>query len=600
LARNTTQQAERPKGKDIRALRRVGGFLRPYSWRVVFAAIALVITAMAGLGLGQGLRILIDGGFAEGNSKALNNALIFLIGLAVVMSIGTFARFYFVSWLGERVVADLRNAVFKRVLALHPGFFEITKTGEILSRLTTDTTLLQSIIGSSASMALRNALMLIGGMVMLVITNAKLTGLVLLVVPLVVMPIMIIGRRVRKLSRASQDRVAGVGAFAEESFNAIRTLQAFTHEEEDHKRFDKEVTDTFDTAVQRIRLRGILSATVILLVFAAIAVILWIGGNDVMTGKISGGELAAFVFYATIVAISVGVISEVYGELQRAAGATERLMELLEAEPEIVAPENPTPLPLPATGRVRFENVTFHYPSRPNQAALENFSLTIEPGETVALVGPSGAGKSTIFQLLLRFYDPEDGSIFVDGVDIRDTDPEALRKRMAQVPQDPVIFGTSGLENIRYGNPEADEETVRNAAKDAAADEFLEALPDGYNTFLGEKGTRLSGGQRQRVSIARAILRDPAVLLLDEATSALDAVSERLVQQALERLMKGRTTLIIAHRLSTVINAGRIAVIDEGRIVASGTHAELLSSSPLYARLAELQFSQPGVPAAAD
>lgn len=600
MARNTTQQAERPKGKDIRALRRVGGFLRPYSWRVVFAAIALVITAMAGLGLGQGLRILIDGGFAEGNSKALNNALIFLIGLAVVMSIGTFARFYFVSWLGERVVADLRNAVFKRVLALHPGFFEITKTGEILSRLTTDTTLLQSIIGSSASMALRNALMLIGGMVMLVITNAKLTGLVLLVVPLVVMPIMIIGRRVRKLSRASQDRVAGVGAFAEESFNAIRTLQAFTHEEEDHKRFDKEVTDTFDTAVQRIRLRGILSATVILLVFAAIAVILWIGGNDVMTGKISGGELAAFVFYATIVAISVGVISEVYGELQRAAGATERLMELLEAEPEIVAPENPTPLPLPATGRVRFENVTFHYPSRPNQAALENFSLTIEPGETVALVGPSGAGKSTIFQLLLRFYDPEDGSIFVDGVDIRDTDPEALRKRMAQVPQDPVIFGTSGLENIRYGNPEADEETVRNAAKDAAADEFLEALPDGYNTFLGEKGTRLSGGQRQRVSIARAILRDPAVLLLDEATSALDAVSERLVQQALERLMKGRTTLIIAHRLSTVINAGRIAVIDEGRIVASGTHAELLSSSPLYARLAELQFSQPGVPAAAD
>jgi len=600
LARNTAHAAERPKGKDIRALRRVAEFLRPHSGRVILAAIALVITAMAGLGLGQGLRLLIDGGFTEGNRDALDQALILLIALSVIMSGGTFARFYLVSWLGERVVADLRNAIFERVLSLHTGFFETTKTGEILSRLTTDTTLLQSIIGSSASMALRNALMLIGGIIMLFITNAKLTALVLLVVPVVVVPILLIGRRVRKLSRASQDRVADVGAFAEESFNAIRTLQAFTHEEEDRKRFDQEVTNTFDTAVRRIRLRGFLSAIVILLVFTAIAVIMWVGGNDVMNGKISGGELAAFIFYATIVAFSVGIISEVYGELQRAAGATERLIELLEAKPEIHSPDAPVALPQPAQGRVVFDNVTFHYPSRPTQAALVDFSLTIEPGETVALVGPSGAGKSTIFQLLLRFYDPEKGNVFVDSVDIRDADPQDLRSRMALVPQDPVIFGTNGLENIRYGKPEADEGAVYAAAKDAAADEFLEELPDGYATFLGEKGTRLSGGQRQRVSIARAILRDPAVLLLDEATSALDAVSERLVQQALERLMKGRTTLIIAHRLSTVINAQRIAVIDQGRIVASGTHAELLKSSPLYARLAELQFSQPGIPVAAD
>jgi len=352
--------------------------------------------------------------------------------------------------------------------------------------------------------------------------------------------------------------------------------------------------------VRRIRLRGFLSAIVILLVFTAIAVIMWVGGNDVMNGEISGGELAAFIFYATIVAFSVGIISEVYGELQRAAGATERLIELLEAEPEIFAPDSPVALPQPALGRVKFDNVTFHYPSRPAQAALVDFSLTIEPGETVALVGPSGAGKSTVFQLLLRFFDPEEGGVFVDGVNIRDADPKDLRNRMALVPQDPVIFGTDGLENIRYGNPGANEDAVRAAAKDAAADEFLEALPDGYATFLGEKGTRLSGGQRQRISIARAILRDPAVLLLDEATSALDAVSERLVQQALERLMEGRTTLIIAHRLATVVNAQRIAVIDQGRIVASGTHAELLKSSPLYARLAELQFSQPGMPVAAD
>ncbi|MDF1750314.1 MAG: ABC transporter transmembrane domain-containing protein, partial [Alphaproteobacteria bacterium] len=519
-----------------------------------------------------------------------------LLGLAVVMAIGGYFRFYMVSWLGERVVADLRNAVFDRVLRLDPAFFEITKTGEILSRLTTDTALLQSIIGSSASMALRNTLMLIGGIGMMVITNAKLTALVLLVVPIVVIPIMTIGRRVRVLSRSSQDRIADVGSFAEENFNAIRTVQAFTHEGVDRRRFGNEVRNAFDTAIQRTRLRGILTAVVILLVFASIGVILWVGGNDVMDGTITAGELAAFVFYATVVAFSVGIISEVYGELQRAAGATERLVELLEAEPQIKAPSSPVALPDPAQGRVVFDNVTFRYPSRPDSAALENFSLTIEPGQSVALVGPSGAGKSTVFQLLLRFYDPQDGHILLDGVDLAQADPQAIRQRMALVPQDPVIFGTSGRENIRYGRPDAGDEDVMQAAKDAAANDFITALPEGYDTFLGEKGLRLSGGQKQRISIARAVLRNPSVLLLDEATSALDSENERQVQVGLERLMQGRTTLIIAHRLATVINADRIAVIDEGRIVATGTHDELLTSSPLYKHLAELQFSKPTLP----
>ena len=582
---------ERPKQRDLRHLYRAAGFLRPYWRRALLAMVALTITALAVLGLGQGLRGLIDGGFAGGDPAALDRALILLLGLSVIMAFGTYARFYLVSWLGERVVADLRMAVFDRVLRLNPGFFEITKTGEILSRLTTDTTLLQSIIGSSASMALRNLLNLVGGIIMLFVTNAKLTGLVLLVVPLVVVPILVFGRRVRRLSRASQDRIADVGAFAEESFNAIQTVQAFTHEGEDNRRFGGEVRNAFEVAIRRVQARGLLTAVVILLVFGAIAVILWIGGGGVMSGEISGGELAAFVFYATIVAFSVGVISEVFGELQRAAGATERLVELLEAEPEILAPDKPAPLPHRPSGRILFDNVTFHYPSRPDRAALSEFSLDVQPGETVALVGPSGAGKSTLFQLLLRFYDPNAGTIYFDGIDIRDADPEAVRARMALVPQDPVVFGADGWENIRYGKPDADDAAVRNAAEAAAADGFLDELPEGFSTFLGEKGARLSGGQRQRLSIARALLRDPAVLLLDEATSSLDSENERLVQLALEKLMTGRTTLIIAHRLATVINANRIAVIEAARLVATGTHSELLRTSPLYARLAELQFS---------
>ncbi len=581
---------DRPKGQKLNYLRRTAGFLRPYTGHVAAAILALVITGLSVLGLGQGLKGLIDGGFTNGDAKSLDYALYMLLGLSFVMAVGTFARFYFVSWLGERVVADLRQAVFNRVISLHSGFFETTKTGEVLSRLTTDTTLLQSVIGSSASIALRNLLNLVGGVIMLFVTNAGLTTMVLLVVPVVVAPILIFGRRVRKLSRASQDRVADVGAFAEETINAISTVQAFTHEDVDKTRFGGEVANAFDTAIVRIRTRGALMALVILLVFGAIGVILWVGGHQMLAGEISAGELAAFLYYATLVAFSVGVMSEVYGELQRAAGATERLIELLECESDIQVPAHPIALPTPAEGRVRFDNVTFHYPSRPDHAALRNFTLHIEPGKTVALVGPSGAGKSTVFQLLLRFFDPEQGAVMLDGVNVRDADPKAVRERFALVPQDPVLFGTSGLENIRYGRPDADDATVRRAAEAAAAAEFLDQLPEGFATFLGEKGVRLSGGQRQRISLARALLRNPSVLLLDEATSALDAESERLVQAALEKLKAGRTTLVIAHRLATVVGADMIVVVDQGHIIATGTHTELLATSPLYANLAALQF----------
>lgn len=560
---------------------------------------ALVVSSLMVLLLGQGLRHIVDQGLRAGDATLLNRTVIAFIGVVVLLAVATGARFFLVSWIGERVVADLRNAAFRRVIALSPAYFETTKTGDVLSRLTTDTELLQTVIGSSLSLALRNMLTLIGAIVMLAVTSPKLTAIVLVVVPAVVVPIIAFGRRVRKLSRKSQDRVGDIGAYVEETINAIRTVQAFTHEEIDHRRFAERVDATFAAASARIRMRSWLMATVILLAFGAVAVVLWIGGYDVIAGRMTGGALSAFVFYAILVAISSGTVSEVIGELQRAAGAAERILELMGTKPAIALPDRPIPLPAQLQGqpqgRVVFDAVTFHYPARPSQAALHDFTLDIVPGETLALVGPSGAGKSTVFQLLLRFYDPTSGRVLIDGVDIRDADPACVRRHVGLVSQDPVIFGTTARENIRYGRPEASDEEVRAAAEAAAASEFLDALPEGLDTFLGEKGVRLSGGQRQRIAIARAILRNPPILLLDEATSALDAESERSVQAALERLAAGRTTLAIAHRLATVLRADRIVVIEDGRIVARGTHHSLIADGGLYARLAALQFTDGGV-----
>ncbi len=572
------------------------GFLRPYWLRLVGASAALLVSSATMLLMGQGLRHLVDRGLGAGNTTLLDRMVVAMIGIIALLAVSSYCRYYLVTWLGERVVADLRQAVFDRILAMSPAYFEVTQTGEVLSRLTTDTTLLQTVIGSSVSLALRNALILAGGLVMMAVTSAKLTGLVLLVVPFVVVPILFFGRRVRALSRRSQDRLADVGAYAEELINGIRTVQAFTHEPVDRSRFGARVTESFAVAIARTRVRALLMALVILLAFGAITFVLWVGGYDVIAGRMSGGDLSAFVFYAVLVAFAVGTISEVFGELQRAAGAAERLIELLATTSEIVAPARPLALPDPPQGRLAFENVTFSYPSRPEQPALRDFSLRVEPGETVALVGPSGAGKTTVFQLLLRFYDPRGGRVTVDGIDVAAVDLAALRRRIGIVAQDPAIFGASAAENIRYGRPEASERELRAAADAAAATEFIERLPEGFDTFLGEKGVRLSGGQRQRIAIARAILRDPAILLLDEATAALDAESERAVQQALERLAAGRTTLVIAHRLATVLKADRIIVMDHGAIVAHGTHRSLLAAGGLYARLAALQFVDAAAP----
>ena len=575
----------------LKTLARIGTFLRPYRRQVVYAAIALVVAAGAVLAVGQGLRGVIDRGFGAGSSAELDRTLALMLGVIVVMAVATYTRYYFVSWLGERVTADLRRAVFDHLLTLSPGYFEMTRTGEVISRLTNDTTLLETVIGSSASMAIRNLLLLVGGLVMLALTSLKMTLMVLAGVPLVVVPIVLFGRRVRKLARATQDRVGDVGAYVDEAMHEIRTVQAYRHEGVDRARFAERVEAAFETARQRIRQRALLVAAVIVLVFGAIGIILWIGGHDVVAGRISAGQLSAFVFYAVIVAGAVGTISEVVGDLQRAAGATERLFELLETRAEVRAPANPAALPVPARGTVTLSDVTFYYPSRPDAAALAALSLDVAPGEKVALVGPSGAGKTTVFALLLRFYDPQQGTVCIDGVDVRTAAPGDVRARLAVVPQDPVIFATSVTENVRYGRPEASEAEVRAACEAAYAAEFIERLPNDYASDLGERGVRLSGGQRQRLAIARAILADRPILLLDEATSALDAESERVVQLALERLMAGRTVLIIAHRLATVRHSDRIAVMDGGRIAATGSHDELLRSSELYARLAALQFA---------
>lgn len=584
----TSMLSSRQRG----AIRLAWRFIAPYRGRVVGALLALMFTAAITLSMGQGIKLLVDQGLATQSPAALRHSLLLFFVLVLALAFGTYTRFYLVSWIGERVVADIRRRVFDHLIELHPGFYESNRSSEIQSRLTADTTLLQSVIGSSLSMALRNLIMLIGGSVLLVVTNPKLSGIVLLALPLVVAPILLFGRRVRALSRQSQDRVADVGSYVGEVLGQIKTVQAYNHQSEDKRRFGESAEAAFDVARKRIAQRAWLVTVVIVLVLGAVGVMLWVGGMDVIAGRISGGELAAFVFYSLIVGSSFGTLSEVIGELQRAAGAAERIGELLRASNAIVAPEQPRHLPQPVQGRIELQGVRFAYASRADSYAIDGIDLQVSAGETLALVGPSGAGKSTLFDLLLRFFDPQAGRILIDGVPINQLDPRELRASFALVSQNPALFFGSVEDNIRYGRLDASQAEVEAAARAAHAHEFIQRLPQGYQTHLGEAGLGLSGGQRQRLAIARALLADAPILLLDEATSALDAESEHLIQQALPSLMAGRTTLVIAHRLATVKQADRIAVIEQGRLAAIGRHAELIESSPLYARLAELQFGR--------
>ncbi|SFI56335.1 ATP-binding cassette, subfamily B [Nitrosomonas sp. Nm34] len=569
--------------------RMVVAFVAPYKRQVAFSLVALLFTATIMLSIGQGIRLLIDRGLATQSVELLTQYMLIFILLIIALAVGTFTRFYWVTWLGERVVADIRCKVFDHLIHLHPGFFENNRSLEIQSRLTADMTLLQTVVGSSVSVALRNLVMLLGGVVWLFITNAKLTALVLVSVPLVVAPILVFGRRVRRLSRQSQDKVAAVGAYIGEILGQIKTVQAYNHQAIDKINFHRHVEDAFAIAKQRTIQRAWLITAVIILVFGAVGLVLWVGGMDVIAGQISGGELAAFVFYSVIVGSAVGSISEVLGELQRAAGAAERTVELLSAPSQIVSPAHPKSL-LNVSGHIEIEQLCFAYPSRPDVLALNKLSLTIKPGEMLALVGPSGAGKSTLLDLLLRFYDPQSGCIKLEGIDIRQMEITALRASFGLVSQNPILFYGTISDNLRYARQDATDAEVEMAAKAAYAHEFIVNLPKGYQTHLGDAGLGLSGGQKQRIAIARAILANAAILLLDEATSALDAESEYWVKQALSQLMAHRTTIAIAHRLSTVKSADRIAVLNHGRVEALGTHAELMATSELYARLAALQF----------
>ncbi|NOI80742.1 ABC transporter ATP-binding protein/permease [Vibrio tubiashii] len=576
--------------KNLGILLELVNFIKPYKLKVAAALIALIVTASLTLSVGQGVRILIDQGFAQQSVQELGSAIGFILVVTLLISIGTFFRFYLVSSVGERVSADIRLAVFNHIITLHPSYFETNGSGDIMSRITTDTTLLQSIIGSSFSMAMRSALMCIGAVIMLFATNIKLTLIVLASVPFILVPILFYGRRVRALSRQSQDSMADVGSYAGEAIEHIKTVQSYSREAQEKRFFSNEVERAFEIGRKRVLQRAILISGVIVIVFSAISGMLWVGGSDVINGVMSAGDLAAFVFYAIMVASSLATISEVLGELQRAAGATERLIEILQVKSHIAAPESINRSTDKLKAEVLFNEVSFHYPSRPDQPAMQDLNLVAEEGKILALVGPSGAGKTTLFELLQRFYDPQQGSVLLGDMDVREFAPQDLRNQMALVPQQPALFSHDVFHNIRYGNPEATDEQVIEAAKKAHAHDFIMNLPEGYNSFLGERGVRLSGGQKQRIAIARAILKDPNILLLDEATSALDSESEHHVQQALEELMRGRTTIIIAHRLSTIKHADKIAVLDHGRLVDVGDHQSLLESCELYQRLVELQF----------
>jgi len=579
-----------PKG-DISNLKNIIGYLRPYKLSLAAVCVALIISSSSVLSFGAGIKHLVDEGFATGNAALLDKALLILLGIIVVLALATYARFYFITTVGEKVVADIRKDIYSHLLSLSPGFYETNKTGEIMSRMTTDTTVLQVVIGSSLSVALRNILMFTGGLILLISTSPKLSGYIAIMIPLIVLPVMLLGKKVRGLSRNAQKKIAELSANVEETLSGVKTVQAYGQEEFEFLKFSKKAQDALSAAVERVKVRGALTAIVILIAFGSVGAILWLGGRDVLAGSISAGELLSFIFYSLVVAGAFGAISEVIGDIQRAAGSVEALMELLNEKSHVIESESPAKLPEKSKDGIEIKDVTFCYPARAEYPALHNISLRVNGGERMALVGPSGAGKSTIFQLLMRFYDPQQGEIKIDGISIKELSLKELRRQYAYVAQEPIIFSSSVRDNIAYGDTEADEEAIINAAKAARAYEFINKLPDGFDSFVGEKGVRLSGGEKQRIAIARAILRNPRILLLDEATSALDAENEKLVQEALDKLMEGRTTLIIAHRLATVQKADRIIVINDGRVEAEGTHQSLIKKDSLYKRLADLQFA---------